>query len=101
MSLGEMQVPLSGTPSEPEPINYPITITTPQAPLGALLTLAGASSTIAFPDGTLPINDLSLAGDSITFHFNIEQFGDFYAEGVIEGDSIRGALGSDLWRVAL
>ena len=45
MSLGEMQVPLSGTPSEPEPINYAVTITTPQAPLGALLTLAGASST--------------------------------------------------------
>ncbi len=95
MSLGEMQVPLSGTPSEPEPIDYDITITTPQAPLGALLTLGGASSTIAFPDGALPVNDLLLAGDSVMFHFNVEQFGDFYAKGVIKGDSIRGALGSD------
>ena len=67
MSLGEMQVPLSGIPSEPEPINYNITITTPQSPLGALLTLGGESSTITFPDGTLPINDLLLAEIQLRF----------------------------------
>lgn len=92
MVLGEMQIPVIGTESDPPPISYAITITTPQGAMDATLTLEGASSTVGFPEGEVPINDLVLHADSVKFHFSIPEFGDFYATGMIEGDGIRGTI---------
>ncbi len=92
MVLGEMQIPVVGTESDPPPISYAITITPPQGAMDATLTLEGASSTVGFPEAEVPINDLVLHADSVKFHFNIPEFGDFYAAGMIEGDGIRGTI---------
>ena len=67
MILGEMQIPVVGTESEPPPVSYAVTITTPQAPMDALLTLQGSSSVFVFPEGEVPIHDLELREDSVRF----------------------------------
>lgn len=92
MILGEMQIPVVATESEPTPVSYAVTITTPQAPMDALLTLQGSSSVFVFPEGEVPIYDLELREDSVRFHFNIPEFGDFSTTGIIEGDDIQGTI---------
>ncbi len=94
MVMGEMEVPVVGVASIPPPMNYAITITAPQASIDALLTLQGTESSLEFPEGKTPLNDLVLQGDSIQFHFNLNEFGDFYASGIFKDDRIHGVITS-------
>ena len=92
MVMGEMQIPVIGVASAPPPMNYVITITTPQAPMNVSLTFDGDSSTLTFPEGTVPINDLVVNTDSVRFRFNIEEYGDFHASGAFEDETVRGTI---------
>ncbi len=95
MTLGEMQIPVLGKESVPPAITYTVTITTPQTPMEALLTLQGDSGAIVFPEGEISINDLVHHQDSVQFHFNIPEFGDFHGTGIISENDIQGEISGD------
>ena len=85
-------VPLAGSPSAPPARAYTLELTGPQGMVRALLTLDGDESTIAFPEGTVPVTDLQYIDNEVSFSFDTGMYGVFDAAGVMDSTALSGTI---------
>ena len=85
-------VPVAGGPSAPPAKAYALMLNGPQGSVQALLRLEGESSTIAFPEGTVPVTDLTYANNEVTFTFDTGMYGVFSAAGTMDSTVISGTI---------
>ena len=92
LQIAGNSVPMAGSPSPPPAKAYTLVLTGPEGTIQALLTLDGDESTIAFPEGTVPVTDLTYADNQVEFAFDTGTYGTFSASGVMDSTSLSGTI---------
>ena len=92
MDLAGNRIPVVGRPGAAPPKAYNMEIQSPQGAITARLTLAGDESTIAFPEGSIPVTDLTYTGNQVQFTFDAGNYGVFTATGAVDSTSLSGTI---------